>query len=59
MSPIFLRLERDSTKEVLTVWEDFAGFCGEELGLEPEELLEAYLEATWPGIERLKDIVND
>jgi hypothetical protein len=58
--PDFLEeLVRGSIKEVLTVWEAFAGFCEEELGLEPEKLLEAYLEPTWPGIERLKDIVNN
>jgi len=44
--------ERNSIEEVLTVWEAFAGFCEEELGIEPEKLLEAYLGPTWPGIER-------
>ena len=51
-------LERDLVKEVLTVWEAFAGFCEEELDLEPEKLLEANLGPMLPEIEKVKDIAN-
>ena len=51
-------LERGLVKEVLTVWEAFAGFCEEELDLEPEKLLKANLGPTLPQIEQLKDIAN-
>jgi hypothetical protein len=48
-------LERSLLKEALTAWEAFAGFCTEELGLEPEKLVRVWSEPTLSEIEKLKN----
>ncbi len=49
-------LERQISREALTTWEAFAGFCNEELLVEPEKLVKAWLEPMLPKIEKLKNL---
>ncbi|MDQ3910727.1 MAG: hypothetical protein M3305_02875 [Actinomycetota bacterium] len=60
VSEVFLdeleELERSLLREALTAWEAFAGFCTEELGLEPEKLVKVWSEPTLSEIEKLKNM---
>jgi hypothetical protein len=48
-------LERQFSTEALTIWEAFASFCNEELLVEPEKLVKAWLEPMLAEIEKLKN----
>lgn len=47
-------LERELVEEARTVWEAFAGFCEEELGVGPETLLEAHFGTMMGQAEELR-----
>ena len=49
-------LERCIASEALTIWEAFAGFCEEELLLEPEKLVKVWFEPILPEIEKLMSL---
>jgi len=50
------KLELQISREALTTWEAFAGFFNEELLVEPEKLVKAWLEPMLPKIEKLKNL---
>jgi hypothetical protein len=50
---ILNRIERELATNALTLWEGFAGFCEEHMGLEAEKVLKVVLE---PGVERVKNL---
>ena len=50
------KLERQVSGEALTIWEAFAGFCNEELLVEPEKLVKAWLESMLPEVEKLNNL---
>ena len=52
-------LERELVEEARTVWEAFAGFCEEELGIGPETLLEAYFEPMLGQAEELRALASE
>ncbi len=52
------RLERELDREALAVWEAFAGFCREEVGLEPEKILKALFEPALDNVEWLKQLAE-
>jgi hypothetical protein len=47
------RLEEKTTREAWTLFEAFAGFCREELEVEPEKLIKALFE---PALARVEDL---
>jgi hypothetical protein len=47
------RLERELAGEAITLWEGFAGFCTQHIGLEAEKVLKVVVE---PGAERLENL---
>jgi hypothetical protein len=47
------RIERELATNALTLWEGFAGFCEQEMGLEAEKVLKVVLE---PGVERVENL---
>jgi len=49
-------LKRRITREALTLWEAFAGFCNEELLIAPEKLVKVWFEPILPEIEKLKNL---
>jgi hypothetical protein len=51
-------LERELVEEARTVWEAFAGFCEEELGVGPETLLEAHFGTMLGQAEELKALAS-
>jgi hypothetical protein len=51
-------LERELVEEARTLWEAFAGFCEEELGIGPETLLEAYFEPMLGQAEELRALAS-
>ena len=48
--------ERRAVSEALTIWEAFTTFCNEQLQLEPETLVQAWLEPMLPEIEELENL---
>jgi hypothetical protein len=51
-------LERELVVEARTVWEAFAGFCEEELGVDPETLLRAHFGLVLVQAEELQALVS-
>ncbi len=49
-------LEHELAGEILSVWKAFAGFCAEELLLEPEKLVKVWFEPILPEIEKLRNM---
>jgi hypothetical protein len=49
-------LERRTASEALAVWKAFGNFCNDKLQLEPETLVEAWLESMLPEIEELVNL---
>jgi hypothetical protein len=49
-------LERDIVGEARTVWEAFARFCHDELGVEPEGLVKAWVGPLMPDLEQLTNV---
>ncbi len=52
------RLERELAGEALIVWKAFAGFCEEEIGLEPEKILKAFPEPALKNVGWLKQLAE-
>jgi len=51
-------LERELVVEARTIWEAFAGFCEEELGIDPETLLRAHFGLVLEQAEELQALVS-
>jgi hypothetical protein len=52
------RLERKVAGEALPIWEAFARFCEEEVGLEPEKVLGAICEPVLENVRWLEDLAE-
>ena len=52
------RLERKVAGEAVVVWEAFARFCEEEVGLEPEKVLGAICEPALENVRWLEDLAE-
>jgi hypothetical protein len=48
--------ERRTVSEALTIWEAFTTFCNDQPQLEPESLVQAWLEPLLPEIEELENL---
>ena len=49
-------LERRTVSEALSIWEAFTTFCNEQLQLEPESLVQTWLEPMLHEIEELENL---